>query len=216
MGLYLPLCTERRRTQINIQFSSHHPLSHKLFVIKTLFSRADSPSSTLIERTTEEEHISKSLEMNGYPRSLVMKNRKSQPPPTTTNKPSAKVTLPYIQGQSEAICHILNEFNIRTSFRPVTTLRKMLSHLKDPIPTLNKTGVVYRIPCVDCDGSYVGQTGKSLGQRIKEHRKAVASFNTDTSALAEHVLTKDHHIDWEDATIINEHPFTQSRCMVES
>ena len=85
---------KKTHTDQYLQFTSHHPLSHKVSVIKTLFSRIDCLSSTLIERTTEEEHISKSLEMNGYLRSLVMKNRKSQLPPTTTNKPSAKVTLP--------------------------------------------------------------------------------------------------------------------------
>ena len=61
----------------------------------------------------------------------------------------------------------------------------------------------------------LGQTGRTLGQRIKEHRKAVSSFNTDTSALAP-VLTEDHRIDWEAASILDQHPFTQSRCMVES
>ena len=76
---------------------------------------------------------------------LITRNRTSRPPitDTPTEKPSAKVTLPYVQGQSEAICRILQ---ITTSVKPVTTLRQMLSHPKDPIPTLNKTGVVYRFP----------------------------------------------------------------------
>ena len=55
-------------------------------------------------------------------------------------------------------------------------------------------GVVYRIPCADCERAYVRQTGRTLRQRIKEHLKAVSTFNTDTSALVEHVLTEDHHI----------------------
>ena len=92
----------------------------------------------------------------------------------------------------------------------------MLSHPKVPIPTLNRTGIVYRIPCADCERSYVGQTGRILEQRIKEHRKAVSTFNTDTSALAEHVLTEDHRIDWEAVSILDQHPYTQSRCLVES
>ena len=209
---------KKTHTDQYLQFSSHHPLSHKVSVIKTLFTRAESLSSTSIERATEEVHITEALQTNGYPTTLITKNRTSRPPVTDipTEKPSAKVTLPYVQGQSEAIRRILQKLNITTSFKPVTTLRQILSHPKDPIPTLNKTGVVYRIPCADCDGSYVGQTGRTLGQRIKEHRKAVSSFNTDTSALAEHVLTEDHRIDWEAASILDQHPFTQSRCMVES
>ena len=51
---------------------------------------------------------------------------------------------------------------------------------------------------------------------FSEHQKAVATINTDTSALAEHVLSKDHRIDWENTSIIDQHPFTQTRCLVES
>ena len=209
---------KKTHTDQYLQFSSHHALSHKVSVIKTLFTRAESLSSTSIEEATEEVHITKALQANGYPTTLIMKNRTSRPLVTgiPTKKPSAKVTLPYVQGQSEAIRRILQKLNIKTSFKLVTTLRKMLSHPKDPIPMLDRTGVVNRIRCVDCDRLYMGQTGRTLVQRIKEHRKAVSTFSTDTSALAEHVLTEDHRINWEEASILDQHPFTQSRCIVES
>ena len=115
----------------------------------------------------------------------------------TSSPPSARVTIPYVQGQSEAIRHVLQGLNIQTSFAPATSLRKSLSHPQDSVPSSNKSGVVYQIPCANCNKSYIGQTGRNLSQRIKEHQKAVATFNTDTSALTEHVLSKDHHIDWE-------------------
>ena len=38
---------------------------------------------------------------------------------------------------------------------------------------LERQSVVYRIPCKDCTGAYVGQTGRSLGQRLKEHKRAL-------------------------------------------
>ena len=133
----------------------------------------------------------------------------------TTQQQSAKVIISYVQGQSEAICQILKELDIQTCFTPVSTMRQMLSHPKDPIPTIKKSGVVYRIPCADYD-VLVGQIGRNLLLRIKEHKKAVETFNTDTSALAEHVLFEDHHINWEETTVIGGHPFTSTRCMVES
>ena len=155
---------------------------------------------------------------NGYPRNLVQKTYRQQDrmTETTTQQPSIKVIIPYIQGQSEAIRRVLKYLDIQTCFTPVSTLRQMLSHPKDPIPTMKKSGVVYRIPCADCDKSYVGQTGRNLSLWIKEHKKAVETFNTDTSALAEHVLSKDHHINWEETTVIGRHPFINTRCIVES
>ena len=44
----------------------------------------------------------------------------------------------------------------------------------------------------------------------------MVTLNTDTRALAEHVLSADHHIDWDNTTILDHHLFTQHRCLMES
>ncbi len=36
-----------------------------------------------------------------------------------------------------------------------------------------KKGVVYSIPCMDCNSVYVGETGRNLEKRLKEHQYAV-------------------------------------------
>ena len=81
-------------------------------------------------------------------------------------------------------------------------------------PYSERTGVVYQIPCADCDKSYVGQTGKTLSQRLKKHQRAVTTL--DTSALAEHVLAEDGHINWKETTIIGQYLLTQPICIVKS
>ena len=55
--------------------------------------------------------------------------------------------------------------------KPHCTLRRLLVHSKDKVRTLKKANYVYRIPCKNCDKSYAGKTGRSLGLRMKEHRK---------------------------------------------
>ena len=67
-----------------------------------------------------------------------------------------------------------------------------------------------------CDKSYIGQTGRTLLQRIKEHQRAVKTMNKDNSALAEHAWSEHQHIAWEDATVLDQHPFLHSRCVMES
>ena len=113
-----------------LQYSSHHPLSHKLSVIKTLFSRADVLSSDALEKTSEDLHITDALIENGYPRNLVQNTYRQQNRMTerTTEQPSTKVIIPYIQGQSEDIRRVLKDLDIQTCFTPVSTLRQMLSH----------------------------------------------------------------------------------------
>ena len=41
----------------------------------------------------------------------------------------------------------------------------------------DKMGVVYEIPCHKCKQSYIGQTGRTLSKRIKEHKYEVCSMN---------------------------------------
>ena len=55
--------------------------------------------------------------------------------------------------------------------KPQTTLRQVLVHPKDKVEKQKKAGVVYEIPCSQCEKVYIGETGRQLGTRITEHRK---------------------------------------------
>ena len=56
-------------------------------------------------------------------------------------------------------------------------------------------GLVYQISCRDCNAVYVGETGRSVRTRKREHTDAVKTFNTKKSALSQHVMDFDHRID---------------------
>jgi len=51
-----------------------------------------------------------------------------------------------------------------------------LVHPTDRINDEEKPEVVYKIPCKNCERVYVGETGRPLGVRIKEHCKEVDSI----------------------------------------
>ena len=71
----------------------------------------------------------------------------------------------------------------------------------------DKKGVVYEIPCQKCEKSYIGETGRTLSKRIKEHKYAVCSMNMN-NAIARHSWSMGHHAKWEGSTVIGleEHP----------
>ena len=46
------------------------------------------------------------------------------------------------------------EFNVRTVMRPHKTLKQRLVHPKDAIPDMEKSGVIYCIPCAECSATY--------------------------------------------------------------
>ena len=62
-------------------------------------------------------------------------------------------------------------------------------------------GCVYKLSCMDCPKFYIGQTGRDLSLRIKEHKYAVRTAK-DSSALFCHVRATNHAIDWNNCVEI--------------
>ena len=46
-------------------------------------------------------------------------------------------------------------------------------------------GVVYETECQVCGERYIGETGRSLGERVEEHEKSVAKSDSK-SAFSQH------------------------------
>jgi hypothetical protein len=54
-----------------------------------------------------------------------------------------------------------------------------------------KTPGVYSIPC-ECGQVYIGQTGRSIDTRIKEHHRHIRLAHPDKSAVGEHSISRGH------------------------
>ena len=52
--------------------------------------------------------------------------------------------------------------------------------VENPRNPLLKKGVVdvYEVPCMNCNSSYIGETGRSLKKRLVEHKSAVKRHDT--------------------------------------
>ena len=88
--------------------------------------------------------------------------------------------------------------------------------LKDATDQSLKSGVVYELTCNDCDVTYVGETARNLGKRVSEHRAGVCNDHPEVSAAAEHMLSYDHHLDWEHPRIIEKDMSTICRRIKET
>ena len=104
---------------------------------------------------------------------------------------------------------------MRTSFKSNGTLRQILTRVKTKPTILKKKGVVYRIPCQDCETSYIGETKRSLRKRITEHRYAVENFDRK-NGIAVHVWDMGHRPDWEAAEILEVEPRYMRRRVLEA
>jgi len=57
---------------------------------------------------------------------------------------------------------------------------------------MSQTDCVYRIDCSDCDMTYVGQTKRKLGTRVKEHKSDINKKNGLLSVMSNHRLEYNH------------------------
>ena len=97
--------------------------------------------------------------------------------------------------------------------KPLRTVGNMLPILKDKINKFDQRGVVCKIPCLDCTGVYIGETGRPSKTRRKEHQRdvkpdirVIAQLTNEElkkkSALVQHVCLNGHRIDWESSAIL--------------
>ena len=93
--------------------------------------------------------------------------------------------LPYIKDVSEVLRRCLQQQGVRTVFKSDTTLRSHLVRPKDTLEPTKQDGVVYKIPC-ECGKVYIGETGRAMQDRIKEHDRDIRLGRTQTSAVSEH------------------------------
>ena len=115
-----------------------------------------------------------------------MKTKRAEKEPTQDFKFTA--VLPYIKGVSEILRRCLQQQGVRTVFKSDTTLRSHLVWPKDPIEAAKRDGVVYKIPC-ECGKVYIGETGRAMKERIKEHERDIRLARTQNSAV-QNTLTK--------------------------
>ena len=78
-------------------------------------------------------------------------------------------------------------------FQQKPTLRGLLTRVKGPQRYMDK-GVVYQIPCAQCDVVYIGETGRPLKTRISEHKRAVATGDV-RNANATHWMKTNQSMD---------------------
>ncbi|XP_072046996.1 uncharacterized protein [Amphiura filiformis] len=190
-------------------FDSHHPLVHKLGIIKTLFHRADTISSNEDAKTKEHKHLKSALGACGYRKWTFEKALHKPKSPTKDDashtasageeKRRHNVTIPYVSELSEKIRRIFRRYQIPVSFKPTNTLRQKLVHPKDKVPKDKQNNLVYAIPCTDngCKDLYIGET-----KRMYQHRRASDPV-VETRLYTQDLNSTNHTFDNKDVVILD-------------
>ena len=173
-SLTMSVFRKETHTDRYLNFDSHHPLAHKIAVVRTLLTQADRICMSMPDRDAEKRHITQALNSNEYPTGVAKGNWQTPPAHSPACDPvtlRATVVIPHVRHVSESIQQILTLLEIRTCFRPHRTLWQTLVSLKDHIPLQQRAGVVYRISCGTCPKAYVDETCQTLDHRLKSTRE---------------------------------------------
>ena len=108
--------------------------------------------------------------------------------------------LPYIQGVSERIDRGCRQLGFRVVFKSGHKLGQSLMRAKTAVKDEVKKGVVYEVPCGECEQVYIGETGRNLREKLKEHQYAVKKENSK-NGIAAHTCQQQHAVDWDAAKV---------------
>lgn len=188
-------------TDTIIPASSCHPLQQKLASFRSYVHRLMSVPLSTDNYIKELNIIYQIAISNGYSKqiidNLIVNNQNKRVrsllyacPPELINKYVGSLT--YLGPISDKIANILRKNNIFITFRTDQNVRHLCNG-KDSLENSKKSGV-YKLLCNDCNGVYVGQTGRNFEIRYKEHVAAHRNGHPDKSHFAKHLIDTGHSL----------------------
>jgi len=202
-----------------LNFHSHHPFIHKRGTVYSLIDRVVRLSHPQFHKNNFDLVIKVLLD-NGYPLELIFSSirrrlntishsisKRSNINVTEKEKTSSQpyFVIPYVSHISERFIQYFKNISFSTlAFSCVNKLKKFIRVHKDTLPIFSRSSVVYKIDCMDCDASYVGQTKRTLNTRVSEHRNHIRRNSTQNSVITDHRLDSKHDFKWNDIKILDE------------
>ena len=188
-----------------LHWDSNHFITAKNSVYNTLAHRAKVVSSTPEDLTKELDHLKKALmacqcpnwTLNRLQQQFELKHNlnngniqtEDQTNDNNMNNNSSQqnknisIVIPYIQGLGEKFLKV-QQTRHSSTFQSTNTVKQLLMAPNDEDPKLAKSGILYRYKCsnINCREQYIGESGRTLGDRYKECLKAPSPIHLHTSS----------------------------------
>ena len=204
-----------------LNFNSEHHKVHKKNVITAVIDRAIKLTSPK-HRTETIKKAKCLLFENNYPQYLVNKIAKKRihafynsishkNKQNFTNQPTKYFSIPYVNGLSEKIEKIFKHHDINITHKSQNHIKQFFTKLKSETPKMKKTHVIYKIPCNNCNRTYIGQTSQYLQERIKGHKYTKSA----STALNKHKIETDHNFNYHETSILGIEHHTYKRNILE-
>ena len=204
-------------TDLYLQWDSAHDIAAKYSVINTLTHRACTICSTPELAKQELQHLEEVLGACKYLRWAIQKifhkhqNKEKKKTPRSTHHTKCHIVVPYVEGMGESLKKICRGHGVDMHFKGGRTLKNILVSPKDEDKITNKNCVIYSYSCgsIDCGEEYIGESGRSFGERYKEHLKA-------PSPIFQHQSSSGHETSIDNFKIIGREDNSLARTIKES
>ena len=94
------------------------------------------------------------------------------------------MVIPYIPGFEEKFKRTCNKQGFQVHFKGTNTIKQLLMAPKDKDPKLAKSGDIYKYKCptINCTEEYIGELGRTFGDRYKEYLKGPSLIQLHTTS----------------------------------
>lgn len=190
-----------------IHYYSAHSERIKSGVVIGFYLRAMRVSS---EEYLQEEikYIQEAFSKLAYPLGLLIKlKNKARKIANRRNDENnnRKKDMRYLTVPNSKEAMIISNYLRNTNINVVTStgnrIGELTSKKRPRNEKLMEKSIIYKIPCSGCDKSYIGETGRGLKQRIRDHRADVRHHRT-SNALVVHIDQEAHLPRWDGTQII--------------
>ena len=186
-----------------VHYFSGHSERVKSGIVLGFFLRAFRICS---EEYLDEEirHIFSSFTKLKYPKGLLirLKRKALDIRSRTRNETNRKKDVRFISIPNSKVAENITKKLETTGFRVALTSGKKIGELtKKRVERNRELSVVYQVPCGNCDKSYIGETGRGIQTRIKEHKRDLRN-DADHSAFVIHAHSTAHLPNWDGAKVI--------------
>ncbi|KAJ8672515.1 hypothetical protein QAD02_003774 [Eretmocerus hayati] len=182
--------------------NSHNPMAQKKATVYNLANRG-------IRKSHPKFHAKNLMKIrdllleNDYPLKFIASNE-------------TKVIIPYYKNFSENIKRMLSKRYIHTIFKCNNKFNSIIRLGKDNLKEMNQTDVGYKINCLHCPKSYIGQTMRYLKRRVEDHRNNIISRIREPNFLSLHKMAENgHDFDWKTPQILDVEPHLNKRLISE-
>ena len=191
-----------------LHWDSNHFIGAKHSVYNALAHSAKVVSQNQQSLHKEPDHIRKALQACHFPtwtlnrlqQKFECKHQINNEPSSMNNQPSNNINnngstynsnnknfsivVPYIHELGEELKKTSKNKGIQVHFKGTNTIKTPLMAPKDRDNKLQKGGIIYKFKCpnINSPEEYIGESGRTLGDRVKEHLRA-PSPSTNTATL---------------------------------